>query len=196
MRPGPEPPQERVLWVIRHAPPAQQGVCYGWHDIPCLAAPSDPWRLFVHAGIEADLGRLDDAPPALWSSDSLRCQELAAPLGDALGATPRLTGNLRELYFGAFEGRTWDEIHARTPDALAAWGADPWRTPPSLGETPGALMARVNTFCRALEAGVHLVVTHATVVRALRALAEGTDLAAQASIPVPHLAPERLILVP
>lgn len=187
-------PGDRVIWAIRHPRPSVGGICYGWDDIPCDAPPEDPWSLFAAAGAPHQ-GEVADARALhLWSSDSARCRTLAEALGRTLGITPRLTGNLRELFFGAFEGQPWDEIHAAMPDALEQWGNDPWRTPPHLGESPAALMARVSTFCRELEPGVHLVVTHATIVRALRAMSEGTGLPEQAALPVPHLVPERLVL--
>src|SRR5580693_3655695 len=62
-------------------------------------------------------------PVALCTSDLDRARETAEILGAALGLAPTLDPDLREVYLGAWQGLTHDEIAARFPDEHAAWRA-------------------------------------------------------------------------
>jgi alpha-ribazole phosphatase len=131
----------------------------------------------------------------IWSSPLGRCAELAAALADALGAPLRIDERLREISFGAWEGRPWDEIARTEPEAHRRWMAG-WRTeaPPG-GEPLPAFEARIGGWWRTLDRGAdQLLVAHAGVTRALRVLAQRRSWEEALAAAVPHLQPERFPL--
>lgn len=159
-----------TLYLVRHPRPLiAPGVCYGQLDV--AAEDSVP----VAERLRREL------PPELpvWSSPLQRCRTLA----EVLQPAPRLDARLMELDFGAWEGRSWDDI-ARAE--LDAWAADIDGYAPPGGESPRRLQQRVLTFVDELPAGAHLLVTHAGVIRALLAAAAGETLAAALNRPAPE----------
>jgi alpha-ribazole phosphatase len=151
------------LYLIRH-PPVQidPGICYGRLEVPL--APS------FEAEAAAVRTRLAAVPlTEIWSSPSLRCRRLA----ELLGKRVRLDERLREMDFGAWEGRTWNSFH----DAVGeAWAQDPWTRRPPQGESGEELEARVAQVRALIRARAGdrcvAVVTHAGVMRVWRRLAE------------------------
>jgi len=155
------------LWLVRHARVAlPEGVCYGASDVPLDAAATQ-------AAAQALAARL---PPGLrvWHSPLSRCELLALALQ---GLRPDLMlkpdARLRELDFGAWEGRPWSAIGR---EAFDAWLADfAHARPGGDGESVAALMARVAAAFDAWRAGGRDAawVTHAGVIRAVRVLSQG-----------------------
>src|SRR5438132_453568 len=84
--------------LVRHAPVAVKGLCYGQHDVPCEASASEAADL-----IEAALGEvpLDE----IWCSPWARAREPAAELARRRGLPLRCDERLAELSMGSFEGR-------------------------------------------------------------------------------------------
>jgi alpha-ribazole phosphatase len=117
---------------------------------------------------------------ALFSSDLQRCVQTAAPIAKACGSRPKQDARWRELSFGEWEGMTYAEIQAASPNALAKWQADPVHASPPGGETLAQLAGRVSLALEELSCGhaqaTVLLVTHAGVVRTLLCLALGLDL--------------------
>ncbi|WP_370030157.1 histidine phosphatase family protein [Oceanicella sp. SM1341] len=154
------------FWWLRHGPTGAARAV-GHTDLP--ASFPD----------EAALVRLRAALPqgaVLVSSDLTRARQTA----ERLGAFPlRLpdTSALRELDFGRWENRAFDEIERAEPEAARAFWTRPGPTPAPGGESWDALMARVSAAIAALEAaapGADLVlVSHAGPIRAALALALG-----------------------
>ena len=73
---------------------------------------------------------------------------------------------LRDCDYGRWTGRSFDEVQALEPEALADWIKDPSATPHG-GESVVAVMARVSWLDKQLTIpGVILAVTHASVIRA------------------------------
>ena len=117
--------------LVRHPKPAvADGVCYGQTDLALAAAVT----------VAAD--RLRPLLPIhyqLHSSPLRRCRELAATLSNNYRIDPRL----KEIDFGDWEGRRWDDI----PRAdLDAWAAAPFDHAPPGGESATAMAARVVAF--------------------------------------------------
>lgn len=100
------------------------------------------------------------------SSDSRRSVQtawLALPKAP-LQTDPRL----RELDFGAWEGRTWGEVAATDPDALTAWYANPYVNAPTDGESYTALVRRTRGWSESLpKSGRVLAFTHGGPIRSL-----------------------------
>ncbi len=73
---------------------------------------------------------------------------------------------LKELSFGAWEGRTWDDLKRAEPAAIAARRADAWGFVPPGGESYAMLLDRLEPWLAALPADA-VVVAHGGVARAL-----------------------------
>jgi alpha-ribazole phosphatase len=157
----------RRLFLIRHPKPAvAPGLCYGRSDIG-LERPA-----------EEDASRLRRLLPAnapLFSSPLRRCRLLA----EALCPAPRFDDRLREMDFGDWELRPWDQIDR---DLLDAWARDPLNFTPPGGESARNLHARVTEFCQELEAQEELethdrheaiLLAHGGVLRAVASALTG-----------------------
>jgi broad specificity phosphatase PhoE len=105
-----------------------------------------------------------------WTSPALRAIQTA----EALQVSAAVDPLLRECDYGAWAGRTFDEVQKRDPKAVAAWLRDPSATPHG-GESIAALIARVGIWLDAQRKipGNTMALTHASVVRAAVVLALG-----------------------
>ena len=160
--PAPERGMSRLV-LVRHAEPEDgaHGRCYGTLDVGLSAAGR------VHATrLAADLGGL--AVDAVYASPRIRARETAAPLAAARGLDVRLEDDLRELDFGSFEGRTYEEIERAEPELYRAWMESPTSVRFPGGESYVDLRARASRALDAIRAAhaSALVVTHGGVIRA------------------------------
>ena len=120
------------LWWVRHGPTHARAMV-GWTDVP--ADLSDTARL----------ARLRAALPVgapVLTSDLSRAVSTADALdlgGQRLPADPRL----REMHFGAWEGRTADDVTAETPDLLRVFYDRPGAVRAPGGEGWDVMAARV-----------------------------------------------------
>ena len=88
---------------------------------------------------------LEDRPTLFLRSPLGRTRETSLIVGRELGLDParwRDDARLAELGYGDWEGSTWQEIEAHTPNALADWKADPESYCPPKGESHHALRRR------------------------------------------------------
>lgn len=110
---------------------------------------------------------------AVYSSDLRRALETAAPLAYARGLPVQPDPRLRELDFGAWDGRRVEEVMAAEPAVWAAWYADPMALAPPGGETVPALWSRVRRALREIgrrhAGGTVAVVTHGGPLRLILA---------------------------
>ena len=146
-----------ILHLIRHPKPlVAPGICYGRLDISAenFAAVADDLRAILPSGLP------------VWSSPLQRCRKLAELLNPNLVVDERLM----EMDFGAWEGRSWDDIPR--PE-LDAWAADVAGYAPPGGESPLALQQRALDFVAALKVQEAVIVTHAGVIRTLLAHWQG-----------------------
>jgi broad specificity phosphatase PhoE len=109
-----------------------------------------------------------------WTSPELRTRQTAEALG--LGAAPLPV--LRDCDYGSWTGHSFDDVLAREAAAVSNWLRDPAATPPG-GESMLSLMRRVAGWLddENGRAGLSIVVTHATVIRAaiVHAIKAGPD---------------------
>jgi len=98
-----------------------------------------------------------------------RCRDFAEALGERHGIPVAEDARLREIGFGAWEGRTAEELLAEDPDRLHRFWADPLHNTPPGAETLPDFAARVVGAWKeilALHAGEHLLlVGHAGMMR-------------------------------
>lgn len=165
------PPARGTLRVVRHAPVAVRGLCYGQSDVP-VQLPADEAADRIAEQIERPPHRVVATP---W--------ERTLPVGMMLAmrwqATLTVEPALSELSMGRWESRMFDRIEAEEPEAWQRWMTH-WRTeaPPG-GETVADLDERVRRVLAGLrELGEDLlIVAHAGTIRAIRAAVEGGSVA-------------------
>ena len=155
-----------ALIFLRHTQPdVDAGVCYGITD------------LGLCDGFEADCARIRARLPIVHrivSSPLSRCARLADALGSELALPVSLDSRLREMDFGRWEGRPWDDIERVELDA---WAGDFMHARPHGGESVAQLRARVLEAAVDYDAlgGDSLVVTHAGVIKAAFAVGDEAD---------------------
>lgn len=142
-----------ILHLVRHPPPEiAPGICYGRLDVPAQTVEASAARLRLLL------------PPALpvWSSPLQRARALA----EALHPAPQIDPRLAEMDFGAWEGRSWDEIGA---DSLDEWASDVAGFRPPGGESGLEVQARALAWLAERDEAEVVVITHAGVKRVLLA---------------------------
>ncbi|WP_291568096.1 histidine phosphatase family protein [Bradyrhizobium sp.] len=173
--------------VVRHAPVHVPGICYGQLDVPTALSANA-----AAAAVLEQLARDGTRITRVWTSPWRRTQGPATRLADVLGVPLVADARLSELAFGQWEGRAYRELDG--DPAFQQWMRE-WReaAPPG-GERLAELVDRVRSWRAEVlsrqEAAVAL--THAGVIRVLRAEARGVDYDAVAQETVQPLMLERV----
>lgn len=107
---------------------------------------------------------------ALYSSDLLRAKESAQIIGEMLQMKPATDAALRELSFGKWECKTYDEIMSEAPKLVTNWINDPFKFAPPDGETLNELGYRVHVWfkqvlCQHTPNDTILIVSHQGPIR-------------------------------
>lgn len=142
------------LVLVRHGRTSwnADGRLLGWTDVPLDPLGEDQAR---RLGAMLDGSRF----ARIWTSDLSRTVTTAALAGwDAIG-----DARLREIDFGTLEGHRWNDLEPKVRDDLT--GFDSFEAPD--GESARVFTERVAAFFDSLEPGLHLVVTHGGVIRAV-----------------------------
>jgi broad specificity phosphatase PhoE len=106
----------------------------------------------------------------IFTSPLARARAIAEPVGVNLGIPPIVVPELREIEFGDWEGRTWNEIGAMHPAALAAWKLKSPEARPDGGESLADVRRRagkVRSIIESNSGNLALVVAHAGLNRVL-----------------------------
>ncbi len=145
------------LYLIRHPRPnIGTGICYGQADIDVL---DDDLQKAVKELSKQIPGECD-----LWSSPLTRCKKLA----DALHHSPRFDDRLKEINFGDWENKSWDDIGK---SAIEQWASNVTYFAPPNGESVAILRNRVASFLENLPKDkLSVIVTHGGVMRAIAGL--------------------------
>lgn len=174
-----------MICVVRHAPVTVAGVCYGQCDVPTTldahAAAAEIGAQIAGLGLEV-----------LETSPTARTRPVAEALGRHFGLLVRVEPRIAEISMGAWEGRTFLDIEASDGARYARW-MERWQEegPPG-GERLADFVARIAAWRDEARGRKVLAVTHAGVIRALRALAAGAPYATVAGEPVEHLRVEKV----
>lgn len=111
---------------------------------------------------------------AVLSSPTLRAQQTAKPVADAVGAPLHIHDGLIETDFGAWEGLTFAEARERDPELHARWLTDTSLAPPD-GESMDTVHRRVRRVRDELLAeygdATLVVVSHVTPIKSLLRMA-------------------------
>ncbi|MBE9475825.1 MAG: histidine phosphatase family protein [Proteobacteria bacterium] len=173
------------FWWVRHGP-THKKTMIGWTDAPADLSDTDQIR------------RLDDHLPkdaVVISSDLARCTTTAkAIIGTREHLTPR--SGLREMHFGDWEGRTFDDISTSAPDHIRTF----WETPGDIkapnGESWNQVALRVTTevndLCREYKGRDIVIVAHYGVILTQIQLAGGMNAKAATSFHIDNLSVTRL----
>ena len=165
---------ETVLWLLRHPEPeaSARGRCYGSLDVAL-----SPEGIRQARSVADRLAQ--ETFTAIYTSPRQRCRQAAQILAAGRTCPVETKAALRELDFGQFEGRTYDEIAALYPDLYQQWMERPTETQFPGGESYGEMHARVMAITRDLpsrHAGQSIaLVTHGGVIRIILADALGMD---------------------
>ena len=124
-----------------------------------LDEPLDAHGMAKAEAAGAALGKFERA----WCAPSRRTVETAT----ALRLKAKVEPDLRDCDFGRWAGRSFDEVEAAEPEAVAAWTTDPAAAPHG-GESVLDLLERVAAWLDTQSSAKGRVasVTHASVVRA------------------------------
>lgn len=145
------------LILVRHSTTAASaaGRNLGRSDDPSLATEGANLAARLAQTLSTELAELPHDELRLLSSPALRCRQTAAPIATALGMPERaveLDGRLMEIDYGAWDGLTAEECHARDPELRAAWEADPYATRCPDGESGADVALRAFAILEPLEA--------------------------------------------
>jgi alpha-ribazole phosphatase len=162
-------------WWVRHAPVTEnRGCCYGQTDFPCDVADA---AAFAALGVRLPRD-------AVWIASPLKRTHMTAAALVAAGASGpapipgpgiAIEPDLIEQNFGAWQGVSYAELHARRGDDWQRfWLAPAHETPPG-GESFVAVVGRVHPAIERLSVehrGRDIVsISHGGVIRAALALA-------------------------
>lgn len=155
------------LTLVRHTSLAiAPSICYGQSDVDVSVNFAAE-----HKSLQEKLA--SSTFDSIYASPLQRCHKLAEALcaDTTLGFTNsdiQLDGRLRELHFGDWEMRPWDEIPR---DIFDIWANDYANLAPPNGETFSQLHARAKNFVADVSSHSQgkniLVVTHGGFIRAL-----------------------------
>lgn len=117
---------------------------------------------------------------AIYASDLSRVKDTVRPTAEEHGMGIIERPALREIYGGAFEGRTYEEIGVDHPKELSVWLNDIDHGACPEGESIADVAARVTEevlrLAAAHDGGTILIATHATPVRVLLSSATGRTM--------------------
>ncbi|MCU1244876.1 MAG: Phosphoglycerate mutase [Acidobacteria bacterium] len=158
------------LILIRHGETMHNvaGIAQGWGD----SALSPKGELQVQRLAQ----RLRTAGiNALYSSPLQRALTTAEAIADATGLPIRILDELREMNYGAWEGRSFLEVRRDDAASYEQWVADPEVSCPQGGESHGQVQRRLQQAFRLIEEAADAcpegqrlrpaVVTHGTAIR-------------------------------
>ena len=154
------------VWLVRHgASTAPPGIAIGVSDPPLSELGRAQARSLAEALASRPLVRV-------ISSDLKRALETAAMIAARHGLVVESSAALREIDFGAWEGRDLSGLWLEDSAAARSWELDLRDTPRSFGENVSDLERRIAAFWQAAQpaAGEIAIVGHGGSLAALRSL--------------------------
>ncbi len=149
----PSSPQ-KLLWLVRHGQTTRNrdGALAGWDDVDLTSAGESQAR-----ALRPELAA--QTFDQVWASDLIRAVRTA----QLAWGEPQTDARLREIDFGALDGRLWETLDAEHKEALLRFEGF---VAPN-GESLVQLQSRVEDFIDMLPTGRHLLFTHGGVIRVL-----------------------------
>jgi len=157
-----------IVDLLRHGEPIGGRRYRGQIDDPLSEKGWEQMRTAIQA---------DDHWDVIYSSPLRRCSDFARELSGCRGLTLHLDARLKEIGFGAWEGRTAEELRNEDPNRIERFWRDPVGHRPDRAEPLDRFAARVSDAWRdILEANPGrriLIVGHAGITRMIMALVLG-----------------------
>jgi broad specificity phosphatase PhoE len=155
-----------TLHLVRHGDTEASGDGVFCGD---LDAPLTSSGLAQAEKVGALAGKL--RPEALYVSPKRRALQTVDPAARLLHLEPTVDEGLREIGYGAWEGRKEVEIKDTEPEAYNAWVRDPALHPPPGGEGGFSIAARAMATLERIQSahrkGIILVVSHKATIRVI-----------------------------
>ncbi len=131
------------LYLVRHGQTAWNatGRIQGHSDVPL-----DEVGLRQAQQVARWLSERTEKPIAIYSSDLARASQTAQAIAELVGAPLQQVPDLRERYWGVWEGLTTEEIQARYPDHHFTYLYDPLNGTPPEAEPMSDFWTRVRAF--------------------------------------------------
>jgi broad specificity phosphatase PhoE len=105
---------------------------------------------------------------------------MARPICEALKIRPELRDGLKEIAYGAWEGRTREEVTQKFHDDYLLWTADPAWNPPTGGETAVMVAQRairvIEEIIERFHDGNVLIISHKATIRIIICSLLGIDV--------------------
>jgi len=160
----------KTIYLLRHEECFSRGYTGSGSNVELTPAGKENARRTAGLLAEANLD-------VIFTSPMKRCIDTASPIADAAGLLPVSTDELREISFGSWEGRTYDEIEKISGDKLSAWLSFPELNSPPGGEKLDQMYERIEYFWRTeIVEKPHLrilIVSHGGPIRTLLSLLSG-----------------------
>ncbi len=163
------------IYLIRHTKPAiESNICYGNLDI--LVSKT------YEIELEIILKKLPKNIQYIYSSPLIRCKTLAVSIANYLNigdTSLEEDGRLKEINFGNWEGKNWDDIDK---NELDIWMTDFVNVKTTNGESYLELYSRSVSFMQNIydnhkhNFGPILIVTHAGFIRSVLSYVQKIDL--------------------
>lgn len=154
-----------IVYLIRHTKPnCPDGICYGQTD---LDLSTDYEKDFLAIRKELDTVKFD----GIYSSPLKRCSLLSEFIAD--GRVVQYDDRLKELNFGLWEMKSWEEIE--TTKEVKEWYKDYVHARVPEGESYIDLIDRVKSFVQDLDTTSNntiAIVCHSAVIRAFHVVLE------------------------
>lgn len=135
-------------------------------------------------------------PERIYCSDLSRTAETAHILAQQMNLPVVSDPRLREVFFGEWEGRSWEEIYCKDPQLMERWGTDWVNIAPPGGESVRQLHTRVSQCYEELlqlPQSPTLIIAHAGSLRALACVLQRRPLDSLFDSNFSHGAPVSLV---
>jgi len=175
--------------LMRHGEPEGGTLFRGWQDDPLSEAGWEQMRQAVNGAAPWE---------RIITSPLLRCRRFAEELRDRLDLPLTVDERLREIGFGAWEGRKPEALYEEEPEAVARFWADPISHPPPGAEPMTLFQARVEAAWQDLmihHQGRHvLLVAHGGVNRMIIGQVLGMPLSHLFRMDIPYAGVSRILV--
>lgn len=124
---------------------------------------------------------------AVYASDLCRAYDTGAVVAQSHSIPIHATAELREIFAGDWEGRTYSQLETEFPDSYGVWRSQIGLAQCPNGESVAQLQQRIDAFIRDV-VKLHpdeavCIATHATPIRVMECLWTGTPLSEMHTVP-------------
>lgn len=117
---------------------------------------------------------------AIYASSLARAQQTAAPISEKTGLEVQTRGDLKEIAYGEWEGKTVAQVDAQFHDDHIKWTADPAWNAPTGGETAIIIARRglqvIEEIRETYSDGNVVIVSHKATIRIVLCALLGIDV--------------------